>query len=182
MNVRDVMTSNVVTATLETTLEEIAAMMKAEDTGAIPVVEEDELIGIITDRDIVIRCVAEGRDPAEVSAEDIVTEDIEVVDPETDVKEALEIMGSRQIRRLPVVDMGELVGMLSIGDLAVKRHDERKTGEVLKDVSQGVKNGRLRVTKDVEGEVQLRSRVVPIRAEENSLLREQRKSAKWKAS
>src|SRR5512135_3200217 len=104
MKVRDVMTSEVVTANADTTLEEIATMMKSEDTGAIPVVEEDELLGLITDRDIVIRCVAEGRDPAEVVAEDILTDSLEVVDPDTEVAEALDLMGRHQIRRLPVVE------------------------------------------------------------------------------
>src|SRR3954471_16632691 len=99
MKIRDVMTTNVVTASPDTTLEEIATMMKSEDTGAIPVVEEDELCGIITDRDIVLRCVAEGKDPSECTAEEILSEDIEVVDPETDVAEALDIMGRRQVRR-----------------------------------------------------------------------------------
>src|SRR3954451_13657513 len=144
MKVRDVMTSNVTTAGADTTLEEIATMMKSEDTGAIPVVEEQELLGLITDRDIVIRCVAEGRDPSEVTAEDILTENLEVVDPETDVQEALDLMGRHQIRRLPVVENGELVGMVSIGDLAVKQGDEQDTGETLKDVSKGVKQDRRR--------------------------------------
>ena len=142
MKVRDVMTSEVTTANADTSLEEIATMMKSEDTGAIPVVEEEELLGLITDRDIVIRCVAEGRDPAEVSAEDILSENLEVVDPDTDVQEALDLMGRHQIRRLPVVENGKLVGMVSLGDLAVKQNDEQDTGEALKDVSKGVKQTR----------------------------------------
>ena len=204
MQVRDVMTTNLVTATPETTLEEIAAMMKIGDTGVIPVAEEGELIGLITDRDIVIRCVAEGRDPAEVSAEDIVSEDVEVVDPDTAVEEALEIMGRRQIRRLPVVDLGELVGMISIGDIAVKQGDEKETGETLKDVSQGVKTARrppqptvraersesndehedtrTGITNDIEEETRRQEKVVSIRPDANSLPRGQKKSSKTKAS
>src|SRR4051812_15196698 len=137
MKVRDVMTSDVVTASPDTTLEEIATMMKSGDTGAIPVVEEGELLGIITDRDIVIRCVAQGKDPSEVTADDILSEALEVVGPDADAAEALDIMGRTQIRRLPVVDNGELIGMVSIGDLAVKQGDEQETGETLKNVSQG---------------------------------------------
>jgi CBS domain-containing protein len=207
MKVRDVMTSEVITANADTTLEEIATMMKSEDTGAIPVVEERELLGIVTDRDIVIRCVAEGRDPAEVMAEDILTDNLEVVDPDTDVAEALELMGRNQIRRLPVVNDGQLVGMVSIGDLAVKQGDERDTGETLKDVSQGVKRGRRAaeparvtntatrnatsnpqgeaqtgITNDLEQEERRQERVVSIRPDANELPRGQKKPGKRRAS
>ncbi|HWR15830.1 MAG TPA: CBS domain-containing protein [Terriglobales bacterium] len=209
MKVRDVMTSEVVTAAPDTTLEEIATMMKSEDTGAIPVVEEDELIGIVTDRDIVLRCVAEGKDPSELCAEDIVSEDVEVVDTDTDVAEALDIMGRRQIRRLPVVENGELVGMVSIGDLAVKQGDEQDTGEALKDVSKGVKESRRaaqpapRTTNtatrnatsktersatqgianhDLEDEERRQQKVVAIRDDANALPRGQKKPSKRRAS
>jgi CBS domain-containing protein len=207
MKVRDVMTSDVTTAGADTTLEEIATMMKSEDTGAIPVVEEQELLGLITDRDIVIRCVAEGRDPSEVTAEDILTENLEVVDPETDVQEALDLMGRHQIRRLPVVENGELVGMVSIGDLAVKQGDEQDTGETLKDVSKGVKQDRRRaqparttntatrnattdtkgtaqtgITNNLEEEERRQERVVSIRPDANALPRGQKKPGKRQAS
>lgn len=203
MKVRDVMTSQVATANADSTLEEIATMMKSEDTGAIPVVEEDELLGIITDRDIVIRCVAEGRDPSEVIAEDILTDSLEVVDPETDVAEALDLMGRHQIRRLPVVENGELVGMVSIGDLAVKQGDEQETGETLKDVSKGVKRGQRRaeparvmreegdhakgkgqtgITNDLDEEERRQERVVSIRPDANALPRGQKKPGKRRAS
>lgn len=209
MKVRDVMTADIVTATPETTLEEIATMMKTEDTGAIPVVDERELIGIVTDRDIVIRCVAEGRDPSEVSAEEILSEDVEVVDRDTDVAEALDIMGRRQVRRLPVVENGELVGMVSLGDLAVKQGDEQNTGEALKDVSQGVKEsrnapqaqaqrqtgtstrdatskpgkaGEQGITNKLEEEAERQERVVSIRPDANALPRGQKKSSKRRAS
>jgi CBS domain-containing protein len=212
MKVRDVMTAKVVTAMPETTLEEIATMMKLEDTGAIPVVDEGELLGIVTDRDIVIRCVAEGRDPAEVNVEEILSEDLELVDPDNDVQEALDIMGRRQIRRLPVVENGELVGMVSIGDLAVKQKDEQETGETLKDVSRGVKKSRAAaepakkgaeggqgrtgrdekadkkgtprtgITNDIDEEVERQNRVVSIRPDANALPRGQKKSGKPRAS
>jgi CBS domain-containing protein len=142
MTVRDVMTEEVMCAAPDTTLEEIATMMKTVDTGAIPVTEEDELIGIITDRDIVMRCVAEGHDASEMTAEEVVGEEVETIDPEADIEEARELMARKQIRRLPVVDKGELVGMLSIGDIAVKQGNEEQTGETLKEVSRGVKNAR----------------------------------------
>ena len=209
MKVRDVMTSDVVTAMPETTLEEIAMMMKTEDTGAIPVVDEGELVGIVTDRDIVLRCVAEGRDPSEVSAEEILSEEVEVVDRDTEVTEALDIMGRRQVRRLPVVEKGELVGMVSLGDLAVKQRDEQDTGEALKDVSRGVKESRRPpqakaqkrdempiqhhddrqqegeqgiANHDLNEETRRQNRVVSIRPDANALPRGQKKSSKRRAS
>jgi len=199
MKVRDVMTSEVTTANADTSLEEIATMMKSEDTGAIPVVEEEELLGLITDRDIVIRCVAEGRDPAEVSAEDILSENLEVVDPDTDVQEALDLMGRHQIRRLPVVENGKLVGMVSLGDLAVKQNDEQDTGEALKDVSKGVKQTRKAqparakretsagapktgITNNLDEEERQQERVLSIRPDANVLPRGQKKPGKRQAS
>lgn len=137
MKVRDVMTTDVATATPETTLEDIATMMRDEDTGAIPVLDGDELVGIITDRDIVIRCIAEGKDPVETTVEDVLTESLETIEPDSDVEHAKELMSRRQVRRLPVVEDGELIGMLSIGDLAVKADTD--IGEALENVSEGVK-------------------------------------------
>ncbi len=209
MKVRDVMTERIAKAEPETTLEEIAMMMKTENTGAIPVVDEDELIGIVTDRDIVMRCVAEGGDASEMTAEDIVSEEVETIDPESDVDEALEIMSQKQIRRLPVVDSGELVGMLSIGDIAVKQGDQEESGRALKDVSQGVKNSRAAQSQPMRREhvathgtmeqggddgrqgisnhpaseeVKRQNRVIPFRQEANTLPRGQKKSGKTKAS
>lgn len=137
MKVRDIMTTDVATATPETTLEDIATMMRDEDTGAIPVLEDNELVGIVTDRDIVIRCIAEGKDPVETTVEDVLSEKLETIEPESDVEDARDLMARRQIRRLPVVEDGEFVGMLSIGDMAVK--SDADVGDTLENVSEGVK-------------------------------------------
>jgi CBS domain-containing protein len=204
MKVRDVMTSDIAIASPDTTLEEIATMMKSEDTGAIPILEDDELLGIITDRDIVIRCIAEGEDPAELTADDILSESPETVEPDTDVEDALEIMGHRKVRRLPVVEDGTLVGMVSLGDLAVKRGDLKDAGEALKDVSQGVKPSRRAaapqaagtitrnvtkspkhstgITNDLDEEERRQARVVSIRPDANTLPRGQKKPGKREAS
>src|SRR5207253_8364874 len=134
MKVRELMTEEVATVTLATTLNEIASKMKEEDTGAIPVLDEDKLAGIVTDRDIVIRCIAEGKDPNELTAEDILSRELETIEPDADVQEAARIMARRQVRRLPVVEDGELVGVISLGDIAVKededvRSEERRVGK-----------------------------------------------------
>jgi len=142
MKVRDIMTNEVATATLDSTVEDIAGMMKEEDTGAIPVVDDGELAGIVTDRDIVIRCIAEGKDPAETTVEDILTEELHTIEPDADVDEAARLMSDRQIRRLPVVEEGELIGVISLGDIAVKQGDTDTAGESLQDISEGVKEER----------------------------------------
>jgi len=140
MKVNDIMTADVTVAERETTIEEIATFMRDENVGAIPVVDEDnELEGIVTDRDIVVRCIANGRDPAECRAEDIMSEGALSVESDADVEEAARLMADRQIRRLPVVENGKLVGMLSIGDVAVKQGDDDLSGEALQEISQGVK-------------------------------------------
>ena len=142
MKVQDIMTTDVATDTPDSTLEEIASMMKEEDTGAIPIVDDDELVGIVTDRDIVLRCIAEGRDATETNVEDILSEDPVTIEPDADVEEAARIMSQRQIRRLPVVLDGELVGVISLGDIAVKERGDEASGEALEGVSRGVKGTR----------------------------------------
>jgi CBS domain-containing protein len=141
MRVSDIMTTEIAVAERDTTAEEIATMMRDENVGAIPVVdEENALEGIVTDRDIVVRCIAHGRDPAECTAEDIMTDDCHAVAPDIDVKEAARIMAKFQVRRLPVVEDGELVGMLSIGDVAVKEGNDDLSGDALQEISQGVRD------------------------------------------
>jgi CBS domain-containing protein len=139
MKIREIMTTNIKVAEPDDTLDEIAVMMRDQDVGAIPVVEDDELIGIITDRDIVVRCVAEGKDPSEIAADEILSDDPQTVEPDDDIGEAQRIMSDKQIRRLPVVQDGKLIGIVSLGDLAVKTDDEELVADTLEDVSEGVK-------------------------------------------
>lgn len=138
MKIRDVMVSDIETAEPDDTLDEVAIMMRDQDTGAIPVVEDGELIGIVTDRDIVLRCVAEGKDPTETAADEVITGDLHIIEPDADLEDARKLMAKHQIRRLPVVENGQLVGMVSLGDLAVKA-DEDKVADTLEDISEGVK-------------------------------------------
>lgn len=140
MKVRDIMTSEgLATASLDTTLEEIAGMMRDENVGAIPVLDEDEeLAGIITDRDIVVRAIAEGQDPAETTAEDILSEELHTIHQDADIEDAADLMARHKIRRLPVVEEGMIIGMISLGDISVKS-EEDQAGDVLEDVSEGVK-------------------------------------------
>jgi len=140
MKVSDIMTSEgLATATLETTLAEIATRMRDENVGAIPIVDEDEkLAGIITDRDIVVRGIAEGEDPNECTAEDIISEQLHTIHPGAALEEAAELMARHQIRRLPVVEDAIIVGMISLGDIAVKS-EEDEAAAALEDISEGVR-------------------------------------------
>jgi CBS domain-containing protein len=140
MKVSQVMTTDVESVQMDSTLEEVASIMKVEDVGAVPIVDEDDdLVGIITDRDIVVRCIAEGKNPAETSVEEVLSHELETIEPDADIEEAAELMAERQIRRLPVCEDGELVGMLSIGDIAVKTRRPEASSEALRQISKGVK-------------------------------------------
>ena len=142
MEVRKIMTADPVSVEPDTTLEEIATLMKEQDIGAVPVVEEGELCGIVTDRDIVVRCIAAGQDATECTAEDVMSTEIQSLGPDASVDEVARLMGDLQIRRLPIVEKNRLVGMVSLGDLAVKSKDDDLSGDTLEDVSKGVKQSR----------------------------------------
>ena len=139
MKVREIMTHEVRSAAPGDTLQHVARIMSDEDVGAVPVLEDGELCGIITDRDIVVRCIAEGKDPSKVKVDEVTTEDVQCIEPDASVEEASRMMADSQVRRLPVAENGRLVGMLSIGDIAVKHADEEVSGETLEEISQGVK-------------------------------------------
>ena len=138
MNISDVMTKNPRTASPNDTLQAVAKIMAEEDTGVVPVVDKGRLVGVVTDRDIVVRCVAEGKFNAK--ATDAASDDVVTVTPDMSISEAAELMGEHQIRRLPVVEGDKLVGIVSLGDIAVKEGKDKRTGDTLEDISQGVKH------------------------------------------
>jgi CBS domain-containing protein len=137
MDIRDVMTPNPRTVTPDDTIESAARIMRDEDTGAVPVVQNGRPVGMVTDRDIVIRAVADGGTNRTVR--DVVTDRLISVSPETSTREAAELMSAHQIRRLPVVEHDRLVGIVSLGDLAVKEAKDRRVGDTLQSISEGVK-------------------------------------------
>ena len=108
--------SSVRTATRESTLEEVARLMRDGDMGSVPVVEDGKLVGIVTDRDIVVRSIAEGKDSS-TSVAEAMTTDIFSVRPEDFVFEAIRLMGDKQVRRVPVVEKGRTVGLISRRDV-----------------------------------------------------------------
>jgi CBS domain-containing protein len=139
VKLRDVMTPNPATLEPSATIQDAARIMRDKDTGVVPIVENGRPIGLITDRDIVVRAVAEG--PAGLSRplRDFASRDLVTVQPEMSTGEAAELMGQRQIRRVLVCENDRLVGVASIGDLAVKEGRDRRMGETLEDISRGVK-------------------------------------------
>jgi len=140
---REIMTTDCSTVTLKDNVYEVAVKMKQEDTGFIPVVEGRKLIGVITDRDLVLRGYAEKREGS-ASVEQVMSDKVVSVSPDTTVDEAAKLMAREQIRRLPVVENGDLVGIVSIGDLAVRASFEDEAGEALSQISEKNKEGMLR--------------------------------------
>jgi CBS domain-containing protein len=138
MNIRDVMTPNPRTVSPNDSIQSAARIMRDEDTGVVPVVENGRAIGMVTDRDIVVRAVADGNQ-LDRSVRDIVTTRIISVTPEMSTREANELMSEHQVRRLPVIENERLVGIVSIGDLAVKEGRDGRTGDTLQHISEGVK-------------------------------------------
>lgn len=137
MNVRDVMTRNPRTVSPGDSIQVAARIMKEEDVGVVPIVDNGRTVGIVTDRDIVIRAVAEGG--ADRAVREIATTDLVFVKPDSTTREAEKLMSDRQIRRLPVVENGRLVGIISLGDIAVKEGKDSQTGNTLENISEGVK-------------------------------------------
>ncbi len=135
MTIQDYMTTGVTTVSPETTLFEAAQIMRDVDTGVVPVVSGGVLVGLITDRDIVVRAIADGADPSTARCEEYLSRNPTTVSPDASVQKAAGLMQRDQVRRLPVVRDGELVGIISIGDLAVDTGRDKLVGETLEDIS-----------------------------------------------
>jgi CBS domain-containing protein len=119
------------------TLQEAAQMMRDGDMGSIPVVEDGRLVGIVTDRDIVVRCVADGKN-TDAPINDAMTAEIFSVKPDDFAFEAVRLMGDKQVRRVPVVDEdGKLAGIISMADVALETEDELEIAETLEEISSG---------------------------------------------
>jgi CBS domain-containing protein len=133
--VRDSMTEKPTTITGSAPVSEAAKLMASENVGSLPVVEGDELVGIVTDRDLVVQVVARGQDPNSVRVSDIYSEKPVVASPDEPLDEALRRMATEQVRRLPVVSEGRLVGILAQADVAREAQAE-STGQMVEDISK----------------------------------------------
>jgi CBS domain-containing protein len=134
--ITEVMSANPCAIDAEKPVAYAAKMMKDEDVGLAPIVEGDRLVGTLTDRDIVTRVVAQGRDPQSVRVREVASTNLVTIDPKQDLSEALRLMASNQVRRLPVVEEdGRLVGVVAQADVAREAKD-KQTGELVEEISK----------------------------------------------
>lgn len=138
--IRDIMTEEVESCSLLDNVYEVALKMKELNVGAIPILDQDKIVGMITDRDIVIRGVAE-KHPGSSKVEDIMSKQLITVTPDSTSKEAAKLMAENQIRRLPVVEEGKLVGIVSLGDFAIRELTDDQAKEALTEISEQNYNG-----------------------------------------
>ena len=139
MKIRDVMSSPVVRISPEESVRVAARMLERHNIGALPVCGWDgKLCGMLTDRDIVTRCLASGKDPGTTRVRDVMTSGISVIRPDMETSTAAALMAGKQIRRLPVMENGKLCGLISLGDLATRAEEEKEAGKVLTQVSNNL--------------------------------------------
>lgn len=137
MRISDIMTTNPKTLRPNANVQKAAEMMRDQDVGSIPIVDEiGSLVGIVTDRDIVLKVIAEGNDSS-TKIEDVMSRNPESAPPDTPLDQAIRLMSHRQIRRLPVVEYGKLIGMVSLADIATSSADVDDKADTLAGVSEG---------------------------------------------
>ncbi|MFC4076945.1 CBS domain-containing protein [Salinithrix halophila] len=133
---RDIMTTQVATVTPQDNIQQAAGLMKQHNVGVIPVVENGVLRGVVTDRDLVLRSVADNNGAATVA--EVMTTDVITADPTMTVDEASRLMAERQIRRLPIVENNQLVGIVALGDLAARQQHAGEAGVALSNISSNI--------------------------------------------
>ena len=142
MKVRDIMTKSVIQISPGESAEVAARTLTHYNIGALPVCGGDgKLCGVVTDRDLVTRCMASGRTPAQTTVREVMTNTVRSVQPDMDVSVAAHLMGNRQIRRLPVVEDGKLCGMVSLGDLAKREESVMDAADALMDITSNLSDG-----------------------------------------
>ncbi|MCR4441853.1 MAG: CBS domain-containing protein [Peptococcaceae bacterium] len=136
MKLKDIMTKDVIAVSPGTTVLDAAQIMKDKNIGAIPIcTDEMDVQGILTDRDIVLRVVAAQKDPGKTKCQDVMSDRLVVGRTDMEVESALDLMGDLQVRRLPVVENGKLVGFVSLGDMATNGRFDKASQEALSDIS-----------------------------------------------
>jgi CBS domain-containing protein len=129
-HVRDIMTADPVTVEPQTSVAEVARLMRDEDLGVVLVTDGDDLRGVVTDRDLVVRCLSRGGDPEQTTVAGACSDELVTVGPDEDLGQAVELMREHSVRRIPVVDHGRPVGVVSLGDLAMERDPESALGDI----------------------------------------------------
>ena len=140
-SVREVMTANPECLTADATISDAARIMKNQDTGVVPVLDGKKIIGMITDRDIVVRGIAEGRDLAGTRVNELMSKSVRTVREGASLDEVIQLMSSAEIRRVPVVnDSDELVGIVSIGDVSSQGNQDSQVGRAMEQISEAPPN------------------------------------------
>lgn len=139
LKIKEIMTTDVSTVSADDSISKAAEIMKTLNVGAVPVVSNHRLVGIVTDRDIVLRGMASGKNSSD-AVSSVMTNNVTTVTSDIDIHNAADLMAVRQIRRLPVVDNDQLVGIVAIGDMAVENIYENEAGEALHNISMGVRH------------------------------------------
>src|SRR5215210_1176307 len=140
-HIRDVMTRNPECVSEKDSIRDVARIMKDQDTGVVPVVDGKKIIGLITDRDIVVRGLAEGKNLENVRVNELMTKSVRSVREDASLNEALELMSNAEIRRVAVVNSNdELVGIVSLGDIASQGNQDGKVGKAVEEISEAPPN------------------------------------------
>jgi len=136
MKVRDIMTQKVTCVNPESKVIEAAQLMQKHNVGSIPVVDRSGIVGIVTDRDIIVRNIAHGKNPGDTPVRDVMTGQVITASPDMEVDEVTKLMSEKQIRRVPVVENNMVVGMLALGDLATDNRFTMEASEALSEISK----------------------------------------------
>jgi CBS domain-containing protein len=140
-HIRDVMTPNPACVSAKDSIRDVARIMAREDTGVVPVVDGKKVIGMITDRDIVVRLVAEGKDLSNTKVNDAMTKNVRSIKEDSTINDALQVMSNSQIRRVPVVNNNnEIIGIVSMKDIATDSRETGKLGKAVEEISEGPAN------------------------------------------
>lgn len=140
MKVRDLMSQNVQWVDPNQSLEEVAKVLASSNIGSVPICQGKEILGMVTDRDILVRAIANGKDPKRTKVNEIMTKEVQSVSPDTDIHQASDLMADKQIRRLPVIENNQLVGYLAIGDIAIQSIHVNEAGDALSSISEGIQH------------------------------------------
>lgn len=139
MKVRDIMTKSVAYVNPNSTVIEAAQLMQKHNVGSIPVCDNNGVIGIVTDRDIVVRNIAQGTNPQSTSVKDVMTAQIKTASPDMEMDAVTQMMADQKIRRVPVVENNKLVGILALGDMATDQRFDTEASEALTEISRPAK-------------------------------------------
>ncbi len=136
MKVKDIMTKNVAYINPDSTVVEAAQMMQKHNVGSIPVCDKSGVVGIVTDRDIIVRNIAHGKNPKDTPVKDVMTGQVTTASPDMDVNDITKMMAQNQIRRVPVVEDNMIVGMLALGDVAADNRFNMEASSALSEISR----------------------------------------------